>query len=523
MNDLVHSYDGQSLFHDDRQQTFALLLDSLKHETSNFLTFYRKKKEVTWSFKDYVERVSGLVRGLPEIFQLPPGSAVMVLSGNTPETFLAYGALLAQGLTVAPVDPDEGSTFMQTVLAHAEIKAILCLVDFTLPFKTAIPLHHIKHEEIESTTTISFRGGDSRAFFFTSGTTGDPKAVTQRFQALRANLEGTKRAGQLTEADVLMSCLPLFHVNAFNFSFLLPLYLTRPIVYAGSFPLNFWSLIKSEAVTVASLSPPIIRLLNLDLRQSEISSTLRYVISASSALYREDLKIFGDKFKIRINQAYGLSETVNFTLFTPPDLDQRAFDEAMYDAPLPSAGTPVWGNHVQLINSAGEFIDSPMVTGELVVTGWNVFEGYFKNPAATQEAFNNDVFHTGDSGYFKIIEDRKFFYLSGRIKECVKRKGKLIYLSEIDAAIKSLGIKEACAVGFRNTVSEEEIGLFLVRVGGEVSNEKILEQLRQILSYAKCPKVIVEGQAIPKTAVGKIKRKDLAREFLPFEKVNFHE
>ena len=510
MSDQVHQYLGQALPEKDLMYTFADLLRSRSRDESLYLQYFHRGKSLSLSFKEYAEKVSGLIKARPEIFNLPAGSAVMVKNGNTPEAYVAYGALMAQGLTVVPVDPDEALPYVETVKTHAEIKFIIDHETFSL-------------QDIGPDSNHQWRGGVAKSFFFTSGTTGNPKAVCQNFSALRSNLEGTKLAGEMSVNETLFSCLPLFHVNAFNFSFLLPLYIGCPIIYSNGFPLNFWKLIRDEGATIASLSPPIIRLLNQDLREFSGAGNLRYVISASSALYREDLKTFLSKFNVRINQAYGLSETVNFTLFTPPGLSQEEYDEVMFSEVVPSAGMEVSGNEVFILDENDHVISEPGVTGEVAVTGWNVLEEYFKNPSANQEAFRHGYFHTGDSGYFSIKSGKKFFYLAGRLKECVKRNGKLIYLSEIDGAIKSLGMTEACAVGFPHDTSEEEIGLYLVRSSELPSNDEILKQLRSILSFAKCPKVIVEGDKIPKTAVGKVQRKKLQSEFAAFKGRKFND
>ncbi|MGZ3690451.1 MAG: AMP-binding protein, partial [Pseudobdellovibrio sp.] len=264
-----------------------------------------------------------------------------------------------------------------------------------------------------------------------------------------------------------------------------------------------------------SLSPPVIRLLLRDKRAPEPAPHLRYVISASSPLYREEFLAFHEKYGIYIHQAYGLSETVNFTLFTPASVSESDLIEAMTSEPAPSAGQATWGNDLYLIDENGNEILNENSRGELVVRGWSLLQNYYQNREATDRAFSQGWFHTGDMAYYRIIGGKKFYYLCGRIKEVIKRNGKLIYLSEVDQAVKTLGIENSCAVGFKNRYTEEEVGLYVSGPTASGLTEK-LRELENALHPDKIPKVLLIGSKIPKTSVGKIKRKELERCFHQF-------
>lgn len=514
--------------------SFANLLEARRDDDRIFLSFYergRKFRDLTFSefHRQTILHAKALEnRGVRESHR------VLLLTGNSLDSFFLMSALLFLRAIVLPVDPNESPDYVSRIATFAKASLVVAPEDWCERLRSSglsiVSMTGIRTSADEampvesgSSTPIADASLDADcSLFFTSGTTGDAKGVLQSLGSAFANAEGTKRSGQLSLSDVLISCLPLYHVNAFNFSLLLPLYIGCRIVYQSSFVPNFLSVARDENATVASLSPPILRLLLKDPREQQPLPSMRYVLSASSALHRADLLGMQDRFDIRVNQAYGLSETINFTLMTPPDLSEDEYHAVTTSGELPPAGIPVWGNEVRLLNEVGEEIQTPEAPGEIVVRGWSILRGYLDNPTATTYAFSGDFFHTGDVAYYKDIGSRRYYFLCGRLKETVKRSGQQIYLSEIDQAAREIGLENACAVGFTNVHTEEEIGLFLVRGEDDPrTHEALLSELQSKLHYAKCPKVIVEGPSIPKTAVGKIRRSELRSAFDAFRETRF--
>lgn len=522
MTDLVHTFQGRPLAVGDVPfARYSDLLEARRSNSSIHLSFYSKgRKQVDVSFAEFHRATLYRATMLADSGHVRRGSPAVVLLGNSLDAFVTYSALLLLGAVVTPIDPAETVAYVERVAkiagatvaigtrewaARLDSTSLPCLHDFSIETESA-------HREFDGKHSVSI--SDAATLFFTSGTTGDAKGVLQTFGAAMANAEGTRRAGLIDSSDVLSTCLPLYHVNAFNFAFLLPLVLGSRVVYADGFTPVLWKILRDEASTVASLSPPVIRLMLKDSRSFERSASLRYAISASSALHHADVSGMKEKYGVRVCQAYGLSETINFTLFTPPDLPDDAFREIASSGTLPPAGLPVWGQDVAIVDESGKTIESDSTSGEVVVRGWNVLREYLNNPNATRTAFRDDWFHTGDLAYVKTRGDRRFFYLCGRIKETAKRLGVQIYLSEIDQTARDVGLESACAVAFGNEHTDEEIGLYFVRPDGDGrSQEEILSLFKPHLPFAKRPKIVVEGTEIPRTSVGKIKRGELRKEF----------
>ena len=272
-----------------------------------------------------------------------------------------------------------------------------------------------------------------------------------------------------------------------------------------------------------SSTPQIVNLLNSDLREFDIHQfpELKYFVSASAPLSCFDVETFMKKYKVRINQAYGLSETVNFSLSIPPTLSQDTYNKVMLLNSPPSAGSPVFGNSVEIMDIKSSTILQEGQTGEIVIRGWNVFNGYLDNELETQLAFRYQYFHTGDIGHFKIIDDIKFLFISGRIKEIAKRNGQLTYLSEVEAFLrKKVPNVKFCVVAFKNQFTGEEIGLVTEDIVELKANS--IEKILSFLPPHKRPKIIIKSKVLT-TSTGKPKRVAMASLFDEFIQIRIQD
>jgi acyl-CoA synthetase (AMP-forming)/AMP-acid ligase II len=204
-----------------------------------------------------------------------------------------------------------------------------------------------------------------------------------------------------------------------------------------------------------------------------------------------------------------------------PVLEAYAMTEAahqMTSNPLPKHGPHKPGSvgratNVQLkIEGSG---DQPFKIGEVCIRGNNVTVGYVNRPEANAEAFDADGwFRTGDLGY---LDEYGYLFLSGRIKEIVNRGGEKISPPEIDAALLEMpGIGEAVSFGMPSSKYGEELYAAVVKSSafkGELKEEDILKFCASRLARVKVPTKIFIVSQIPKSATGKIQRKNLSSHF----------
>lgn len=139
-------------------------------------------------------------------------------------------------------------------------------------------------------------------------------------------------------------------------------------------------------------------------------------------------------------------------------------------------------------------------------------KGYYKNPAATNEAFRSGWFHTGDLGY---RDEAGFFYIVDRKSDMIIRAGENIYPREIDEVLYTHpAVKEAATIGVADEVYGEEVKSFVtLRDGASANEEELLAFLNLRLAAFKCPKSIVFLDEIPKGPTGKLLRRDLSAKW----------
>jgi long-chain acyl-CoA synthetase len=170
-------------------------------------------------------------------------------------------------------------------------------------------------------------------------------------------------------------------------------------------------------------------------------------------------------------------------------------------------------NEITVLRPDGGEAD-PLERGEIAIRGPAVMSGYLNNPEANARGFREDWFLSGDQGFYQVDETgRKFFFISGRLKELIIRGGVNISPLEIDEVLSRVeGVAFALALPFENTFYGEEIAAYIVpEAGVELDEAAIMAHARQQLPPAKCPKLIIFGTEVPFTATGKPKRLQLAQ------------
>jgi long-chain acyl-CoA synthetase len=166
------------------------------------------------------------------------------------------------------------------------------------------------------------------------------------------------------------------------------------------------------------------------------------------------------------------------------------------------------------------------VKGEIVIRGHNVMKHYFQNPEANENAFTHGWFRSGDEGFFRYDDlNRKFFFITGRIKELIIRGGVNVSPFEIDEVLMAMpGVQTGIAVGFENDWYGEEIGAYVKpKEGVQIKEEEVLNHCRKHLPFAKSPKVVVFGNDIPVTSTGKYQRNRCKQLFARWKEMQFTE
>ena len=248
---------------------------------------------------------------------------------------------------------------------------------------------------------------------------------------------------------------------------------------------------------------------------------VRYFVSAAAALPKSLAKTFINEFNIRIQQGYGMSEGTNFNLLCSPDNNDKEYEKVMFKFETPSAGTPLWGTTVEIMGKDGKLLPDGKI-GQIVMRGCSLMTSYVNGEKATKATLIDGWLHTGDLAKKRTINGKPYFFILGRTKEVIKRRGESISILEIEELIReNFGFLNFAIVGFKNKFVSEEIGIVLQTVSHKANDKDLLRKLNQILPENFCPRVLIQVEKIPKTDTGKIKRPELATLFESFEERRF--
>jgi len=336
----------------------------------------------------------------------------------------------------------------------------------------------------------------------TSGTTSRPKRVPLSHRNLMVSARNVAATYQLTEEDVSLCIMPLFHVHGLVASTLATLLTGGTVVVPPRFnPLTFWSTVRDHHVNWYSAVPTIHQVLLSRAREGTKpagAEQLRFIRSCSSALSPQTMAGLEERFGAPVLEAYGMTEAAHQMASNPLPPSARKPGSV-------GCGTAV---EIGILNEAGDLLPAER-TGEVAIKGPNVFSGYENNAEANAASFTHGWFRTGDQGY---LDSNNYLTLVGRIKELINRGGEKISPREIDETLLAHeAVAEACCFGIPDRVYGEEVAAAVV-LRSEATEAELIEHCRRSLADFKCPKVIYLVDAIPRTATGKIQRRNVAAE-----------
>lgn len=356
-------------------------------------------------------------------------------------------------------------------------------------------------------------------FFFTSGTTGRPKAavLTHGQMAFVVTNHLADLFPGVTERDASLVLAPLSHGAGIH-------QLGQVARGARTVLLPFerfdveeaWRLVEEHRVSNMFTVPTILTaLVEHPAVDRYDHSSLRHVIYAGAPMYRADQKRALEKLGPCLVQYFGLGEvTGNITVLRP---DQHSLaDDDRY--PLGSCGSARTGMDVAILDAEGARLP-PGETGEICVRGPAVFAGYFENPEANEKAFRGGWFHTGDLGH---LDARGFLYVTGRASDMYISGGSNVYPREVEEAILTHpAVLECAVVGMPHPRwGESGIAAVVPRPGQAVSEADVLAHLAERLARYKQPLRVVVWEALPKSGYGKIPKR-LVQDRLREEGIGF--
>jgi long-chain acyl-CoA synthetase len=491
-----------------------------------------RPKKHALTMGDYVLDYAGLRAAAKKFanaltsLNIKPGDKVAVMLPNVPQFVIAYYGILNTGAVVVPLnvllqgpevtyhldDSDavalvawEGflEVAQKSFESSRDCKELIIVEDpngegkpeGTHGFDNLLKEHS---DEFDVAQTMPDK---TAVLIYTSGTTGRPKgAELTHFNLFYNAVYKADKLLKLHEEDVGMATLPLFHIFGQTTVMNASVYAGNTIAMVPRFePEAALEAIQSSGVTVFVGVPTMYQYL---LRYPEANdydtSSLRLGISGGASMPVEVLKDFEKKFGVVILEGYGLSET------SPG----ACFNRSVEQRKVGSIGLPFWGVEIKVFDENDQEVP-PGERGELVIRGHNVMKGYYKRPEANAEAIKNGWFHTGDVA---TMDEDGFFYIVDRVKDMVLRGGYNVYPREVEEAIyEHPGVAEVAVLGVpHEELGEEVVAMITMKEGESATEEEIISFTKERVARYKHPRRVKFMDELPKTATGKILKRELA-------------
>jgi fatty-acyl-CoA synthase len=495
-----------------------------------------------WTWAEIEARVAAMAAGLSAL-GIAKGDRILVHSKNSNEMFETMYACFRLGAVFVPTNFRLLPAEVVDLAQMSGAKLFICHGDFpdhaaaiaaqapsvmqiirtgpgTLGTTTLDAL--IETHKGSTFPSVPVVYDDPCWFFFTSGTTGRPKAavLTHGQMAFVITNHLCDLMPGTTENDASLVVAPLSHGAGIH-QLVQTARSAKTILLANErFDVaEAWSLVQRWRVTNIFTVPTILKMLAEHPSVDQFDhSSLRYVIYAGAPMYREDQKrALGTLGKVLV-QYFGLGEVTGNITVLPPALHDPQ------DGPhvkLGTCGFERTGMQVSVQNeSGGEVLVGE--TGEICVCGPAVFAGYYDNPDANAKAFRNGWFRTGDLGH---VDAQGFLYITGRASDMYISGGSNVYPREIEEKVlQHADVAEVAILGVPDPLwGEVGVAVCVKREGSSLNEAELIVWLESKIARYKMPKRVFFWDGLPKSAYGKITKKMVreelqARGCLPLDK-----
>jgi long-chain acyl-CoA synthetase len=413
-------------------------------------------------------------------------------------------ALAAQG-----AGPDARVTRVLSTSEHTSPgHGALGLLSKSAPWRDGptLDLVELTREHAGQTPPDPGLGLDDIAFLtYTSGTTGPPKGAMNTHRNMVFNAQTYRDWISLGEDDVVLGVAPLFHITGLVGHMALAMLTGMPMVLSYRFdPDVALELIERHGVTFTVGSITVfIALMNAGTAGERDTSSFRKLVSGGAPIAPSTVEAFERQFGAYIHNIYGLTETTSPSHCVP--IGTRApVDET---SGALSVGVPVYSTVVRVVGEDGEEVAAGEL-GEFVTSGPQVVAGYWEKPEETASGIPGGALRTGDVGF---MDADGWFYLVDRKKDQINAAGYKVWPREVeDVLYGHPAVREAAVVGVPDEYRGETVKAFVSLKGGESADaDELIAFCKERMAAYKYPRQIEFVDELPKTASGKILRREL--------------
>lgn len=470
-------------------------------------------REHVLTYAQLYERATALA-GFLQQQPLEKGEIVGILMDNHHDFPVVYLAIQYAGLVAMPINTKLAATEIAYILQHSEARAVF--VDDTLHDKlndTNVSLTATWTQSNLATmytqravyTPQSLADDETAVVMYTSGTTGKPKGVMLSFNAVYEATAQWVESVELTSADRMFICTPLFHCAGLH------VFLTPTLMAGGTFiieeafsPTQMATWLRDSEATIFFGVPAMYMLLlnNDDFCTFDLSHLRLFAYGAAPMPYELVMKLKTLFPQVALQNFYGQTENAPCsTTLKGQDVLEK----------IGSVGKPPTSKtEVKIASPDGEPLPNGVV-GEIIVKGPQTMTGYLRNEAETATTLRNGWLFTGDLGR---MDDDGYLYIVDRKKDMLIRGGENVYPVEVEEVLFQMPeVLEAAVIGVPHPVYGEVPKAYIcLKEGQSLTTEEVIAYCSQHLAKYKVPVDLEMIDALPRNASGKVLKHVLRSE-----------
>ncbi len=490
----------------------------------------------SYSNKQFLERARRLHAGLAER-GIGRGDIAALCLTNHPDVYPVFQGVFRTGAAALPVMPQLAPPELQFILDDTRARCVFTdAANLEKVRQVAQELPAIELIVIRDAKNVTSDGGESLAravtevslaellahqprtelpeipeddlalMLYTSGTTGRPKGAMLSHGNLIASARQSADAAELETLEaprISISAMPMAHifgVGVMNGGYLVPERLADGYMVQMSWfePERFMALVEEHRCSSMPAVPTMLALILNHPKNAEYDlSSLEEVVCGAAPLPVELANAFAARYGCRLREIYGMTESAGIASANRPS-----------DAYRPgSAGRAYSETELRIVDDSGAVLPAGE-RGEVVLKGPTVMMGYMNRPEATAEAIQGGWLHTGDVGY---LDEEGFLFIVDRKKDMIIKGGENIYPAELESILyQHPAVAEAAIVGAPDeTYGEKVVGFVALKGGAQATEAELVGFVKEHTMPFKAPSAIQFVDALPKSGVGKILRREL--------------
>ena len=505
---------------------------------------YDELDRLSRDFAAFLQQLPGLAKG----------NRVAVMSPNLLQYPVALFGILRAGLTVVNINPLYTARELEYPLKDSGARAIVIVENFAATLERVLPNTSVEHViTTELGDLLSFpkrwlvnaivrrvrklvpdwhidgaidwhsamrRGAtctlnpvdltnDDTAFLqYTGGTTGIAKGAVLTHRNILANLEqtGVWLSGNFREgAEIVIAPLPMYHIFCLTSTLLfmkwgsLIVLITNP----RDLPAFVKEMRKWQWTVMTGVNTLFNGLMNTAGFERVNFAMVKLVVGGGAAVQKAVAERWTQLTHTFITEAYGLTETSPGACANLPGVPWSG----KIGLPLPSTDVSIRDEHFNLLPPWAGSDDVERHTGEICVRGPQVMQGYWNHPAETAEVMQDGWLRTGDVGH---MDSDGYVTITDRQKDMIVVSGFKVYPNEVEGVVAAIpGILECGVVGVPDAKTGEAVKVVIVRRDHTLTEDAVIAGCRTQLTAYKVPRIVEFRDALPKSAIGKVLRREL--------------